>query len=534
MPLVASSITLGAAAGSSESFVLNRAVTFTAQALTLGDRGDASFIHSDGQVRAQAVTLGRSAHGRGSYAMSNAASLNSQTLTIGDAGTGSLNQRDTSSVHSQVVALGNQSTGNGVYNLFGGTLSAPAVYVGVKGTGTFNQFDGHTSIKTNTGDAQTASEALASAAVAETGLHVGKDIGSHGSFNLHNGTVTADDESIGHAGSGSFHQDGGVNTVTSLRIGASAKSSGTYELSKGQIQIARVPEDSPQAGEPRLVIGMSSTGSLKIGGKKHAGEIKEVGKGAPVDVVVRAKPSASGAIVGHGAVSVTGQLDENGVVVADGYGSARDLDLSSVNLVRNTIDNPVNGANGWYARRGGKLELPAIHVEPGTHSYTWGDDATDVRPDLVNSVRVTLHNARSDDPDAAMLFSLALMSPDRPDAPAIPSGEKLLGLWHADASSFTADAMDLLIRYDSSDVAFDNPISIWSYNDDHWSAASNGPISLDPIDHLISAQVPPSPYFAVLATNEVSIAAASPAPEPGVLGVIGVSVSSCLTRRRRR
>jgi hypothetical protein len=525
---------MGAAAGSTESFVMNRPVTFTAQSLTLGDRGAASFVHSDGQVRAQAVTLGRSAGGRGSYALSATAALNTQTLTIGDAGTGTVAQRDASSVHSQVVALGNQPTGNGVYNLFGGTLSAPAVYVGVKGTGTFNQFDGHTTIKTSTDDAETAAPAVASATTPEPGLHVGKETGSHGSFNLHSGTVTADDESIGHEGTGSFHQDGGVNTVRSLRIGASATSSGTYELTKGQIQIERVPETSPQANEPRLVIGMGSSGSLKLGGKKHEGEIKEVGNGAPVDVVVRAKPSASGSIVGHGTVAVTGQLDENGVVVADGYGSARDLDLSSVNGVRNTIDNPVDGDNGWYARRGGKLELPAIRVEPGTHSYTWGDDAADVRPDLVNSVRITFHNARNDDPAGPMLFSLALMSPDRPDAPSIPSGEKVLGLWHTDSSSLNADTLDLLIRYDDRDVGFDNSISVWSYADNRWTIAPADPLSLDPIDHLVSAQIPPSPYFAVLASHEVSIEPASPVPEPAGIGALAIGMATCLMRRRRR
>ena len=59
------------------------------------------------------------------------------------------------------------------------------------------------------------------------------------------------------------------------------------------------------------------------------------------------------------------------------------------------IDNdPANGANGWFARNGGRLILPQVGVNAGTGTYTWGESAADRTLDLVNSVRFMCPHCR--------------------------------------------------------------------------------------------------------------------------------------------
>src|SRR5205823_4720820 len=155
---------------------------------------------------------------------------------------------------------------------------------------------------------------------------------------------------------------------------------GSYTLAAGKIELQKV--DGISAPPAQIVVGSSAQGTFQLGNQQNTGTISESGSGAPGSLMVRAKPSARGTFKGWGEVHLSGSVTDNGKVVADGFGQDRTLDLSHLSEVSNTIDNPPDGANGWFARDCGKLRLPALHVQAGNGSYVWGDDSNDGKPDL--------------------------------------------------------------------------------------------------------------------------------------------------------
>ena len=79
-----------------------------------------------------------------------------------------------------------------------------------------------------------------------SGLRVGLNSGSSGTYNLSGGTLTGGTgtpsgfETIGVAGTGTFNQTGGANTVAdnNLNLGLDPGSSGTYNLSVGSLTVS--------------------------------------------------------------------------------------------------------------------------------------------------------------------------------------------------------------------------------------------------------------------------------------------------------
>ncbi len=153
-----------------------------------------------------------------------------------------------------------------------------------------------------------------------------------------------------------------------------------------------------------------------------------------------------GVVRGYGPVELYGQLDNSGRIIADGFGTQTDLDLSRFGTgtsesVTNSYDNIAG--NGWFAVNKGRLLLPSIAVaaNAGSVSYNWGESVGDADPDLVNSVRLTLSNA------SAGSLSGALLAADRGDVPETVDGKKeFVGVWAFTAGTF--DAATLKIRYD--------------------------------------------------------------------------------------
>lgn len=156
--------------------------------------------------------------------------------------------------------------------------------------------------------------------------------------------------------------------------------------------------------------------------------------------------ASEGTVRGYGPVELYGQLDNSGRIIADGFGTQTDLDLSRFGTgtsesVTNSYDNIAG--NGWFAVNKGRLLLPSIAVaaNAGSVSYNWGESVGDADPDLVNSVRLTLSNA------SAGSLSGALLAADRGDVPETVDGKKeFVGVWAFTAGTF--DAATLKIRYD--------------------------------------------------------------------------------------
>ena len=93
--------------------------------------------------------------------------------------------------------------------------------IGDSGIGTFTQ----------TGGTHTVN------GIYDTGLYIGRGSGSSGTYNLSGGQLSANcDEYVGYEGAGTFTQTGGTNTITSdLHLGYNSGASGTYNLSGGTL-----------------------------------------------------------------------------------------------------------------------------------------------------------------------------------------------------------------------------------------------------------------------------------------------------------
>lgn len=241
------------------------------------------------------------------------------------------------------------------------------------------------------------------------------------------------------------------------------------------------------------------------------------GPSAPTlpDSMSRVGPS----LVGWGTLQTVRRLDQNGQVIADGLGSDQTLDLSAAQAIENTRDNPrTNGFNGWFAQRRGKLVLPSIPFEAGSHTYTWGESPADPVLDLINSMRITLHGAHADGS-----MTLSLLAPDRADVPSLPNPRTIVGLWQLDG--LEADSLSVAIRYDdilAHQLGVDeSSLTLWGF-DGTWRPLTDH-FSLNSYDHLISADGHPVTYLAVVGS----------VPEPGLLSLMAVAAGLLLARRTR-
>lgn len=201
---------------------------------------------------------------------------------------------------------------------------------------------------------------------------------------------------------------------------------------------------------------------------------------------------------GWGKPELTGDLDNSGVVIADGYGENRTLDLSSVARTYNQVPNPPTGVNGWYARDGGKLTLPALEVSSGTSTVTWGDDAKAAAPDLVNAIRLTVEDAKS-----PALVSVSLLSTDRQEIPGLPKGYAALTVWSLSGlEDAHASSIEVTARYSvpGSDLAAElGGLGLFYVVDGEWKSAT---ASVDPSRRLISSEeIPVSSLLALLTAD---------------------------------
>jgi hypothetical protein len=162
--------------------------------------------------------------GTGHYDIS-AGSLTTPEIFLGAAGgSGSFYVSGGTVVASLQVSIGAAAGGSGSFGIGGtGQLAASMLNVGDYGSGLYGQVGGTTAVKS---------------------LTVGGALGSNGTFNLIGGTVidanlsSGTEEIIGHAGTGTFNQTGGINKAKTLYVGGyhtprgdgSNQGNGTYNL----------------------------------------------------------------------------------------------------------------------------------------------------------------------------------------------------------------------------------------------------------------------------------------------------------------
>jgi hypothetical protein len=126
------------------------------------------------------------------------------------------------------IILGREATGNGIYELKGGSARTIDLIVGGKGIGTFRQTGGF---------------------LEAADLYVAHEVGGTGTFELKStGDLRCAQQYIGYSGTGVFNQTGGINRVDKpigegyespipefLELGTNLGSQGTYNLSGGQL-----------------------------------------------------------------------------------------------------------------------------------------------------------------------------------------------------------------------------------------------------------------------------------------------------------
>lgn len=163
-------------------------------------------------------------------------------------GRGAVNQSNgtVSMVAGTDFVLGHGAGSTGTYTLSGGSLTAPqSEFIGSSGTGSFNHSGG-----TNT---------ILAGAIGY--FNVGTSAGGIGNYNLSGtGVLTSNkSEYIGDAGTATFTQSGGTNTIQGasnhLYLGNVAGSSGTYNISAGTL-----------TANNDVNVGVNGTGSLNISG----------------------------------------------------------------------------------------------------------------------------------------------------------------------------------------------------------------------------------------------------------------------------
>lgn len=225
--VVNSDLRLGYMTNSRGTYNLTGTGSLTAGNETIGGSGIGTFNQSGGTntVNAMLVVGDGGALGSGGTYYLNAGSLSAADARIGNNGTGTFTQSGGTHTVSNNLTLGNNAGSNGAYNLNGGTLTVGSIVNGA-GTGTLN-IDGGTLNLTgasidvdyfNVGNIGSGIFTLTGGTHnAGTGMVLGNNAGSNGTYNLNGGTLNASSISKG-AGTGTFNLNGGTLNLATASI----------------------------------------------------------------------------------------------------------------------------------------------------------------------------------------------------------------------------------------------------------------------------------------------------------------------------
>jgi len=204
-----------------------------------------------------------------------------------------------------------------------------------------------------------------------------------------------------------------------------------------------------------LAIGFDGVeGTLNLGTTNSSGTIKQAPGSSFSYMEVRRVETAKGTLRGWGTCEITGSLRNDGLVIADGYGTDRDLDFTNLSHV--TANSFVNTTtNGWYARNHGRVKLPDIAA--GNPTY-WGERDNQ---DLVNSVKLALSGSGN-------MWGTLLAS----DHGAVSNGLfKPIGVWEFTGPG-TVGTGKLTFLYDAAGLAAmgvdENRLAVWRHDGTRW------------------------------------------------------------------
>ncbi len=403
---------------------------------------------------------------------------------------------NSSNAQLQVGAwCGGPTGGDGYFYHTGGTVDVSVLFVACYATGVYEL---------------TGSSAQLTTEASSVGYGYSTQGTGIGNFLQTNGTHTTGRLCVGggwnDGGTGTYNMQGGSLTVNGwLDLGWVDTTSagnfpcvGTFNQSGGTVTI----QDAVAIGYGYN--NADSTGTYNFTG----GTLTDDANNA--DLYVR-YDGGTGTFQGRGTVDLSGTLQNNGRVIADGG----TLNMSSFGSVTNTMDNTMT--NGWFAMDGGKLELPSVPVS-GDGSYNWGEDPSDTQIDLVNSARVTFAGVSgSGDLD------IDLLDPANAAAPNTTTFEEVVGLWEVANTGFAFGSADLTFRYDDASTANESKLQLFQHEGGSWVEV---PSTLDMVNNLISATG--------LTSFSAFVVGAIPEPSTVALALLGLLTLGLYGRRRRR
>jgi len=235
----------------------------------IGEYGTGYFFQSGGiHTLNGAMYLGVQQTGYGYYEMSGGLLTSGSGgggIALGEwGGTGSFWQSG-GDIYVDSIQLARQENSTGNWVLEDGTVTTDRLGIGIKGQGTFTQYDGAITVNDNlvlSGETGSVGEYFLSGGLLQTGethvsavgtngtfeqtggqhdtntLFIGYYASGIGTYNLQVGDINARWERIGLKGDGTFNQYGGTNMITGdLVIGQEEGSSGTYNMSAGVLDV---------------------------------------------------------------------------------------------------------------------------------------------------------------------------------------------------------------------------------------------------------------------------------------------------------
>ena len=183
----------------------------TSGGMTVGAAGLGQFEQTGGTTGFGLLTVGSQPGSAGTVNLNGGVMYDD--AVIGDAGTGTYNNTGATHFVNGNLTLGNQSTGNGTYNLTGGgTLNVGAsATIGAAGTGLFTQ-----------GLADQSDAGSGNSAFINGDLTLGDQLFSSGTATINSGTFGVGGAIIvGNLGLGAVNQTGGTVTGGSMVLGNS-------------------------------------------------------------------------------------------------------------------------------------------------------------------------------------------------------------------------------------------------------------------------------------------------------------------------
>jgi hypothetical protein len=406
-------------------------------------------------------------------------------VNIGNAGTGWLRQTNGSFYVANNLNVGNGASSRGTCLVAGGTMRVGKVtYIGRSGTGTVVQTGGTISAPFNNsvfiGSASGSSGTLIVSngvfGVSGQGYNIYVGDGGRGELDVCGGTVYMSRHMYIANGSSSFgtvrHESGTLSVGYDLHVARTGQGVmvvqapvtcrelgiGLFSGGRGYLEVGSVA--MTLGANAATVVGDQGSGVLVLKGGSIAGT------GNSADLIVRNNAAGYGLFRGWGTHGSSRQINNNGLIIADGEGVETNLNLttldgySTTEAWANSIEN--SSTNGWYAVNKGRLMLAnkSVAVTNLPSSYNWGEPQGDAQIDLVNSLRLTFASIAGTSP----YFRFYLLASDRTsDLPPMPSNRRIIGAWEGFFSGTSFGTLGLEFRYDHVAAAGRVP-NIYRYN----------------------------------------------------------------------